>query len=251
MAVLAVLAAAWLTAKAGLSPALGAFVVGVLLSGSPFHHQIAAEVTPFKGLLLGLFFISVGMSIDLSLLAERWAEIGALVAALILLKGAVIYGLCRLFALTRGAALRTSLLLTQGGEFGFVLFAAAAGTGVMGAQLHTTALLVISLSMAATPFLVRLGDRWVGGLVGEEALPTGAAGVGPRGHVIVAGYGRVGRAIAEMLEETGIPVCRSQEQDPRRVPRGSARAPQGVLSVTAAIRACCAALGPRAPQPWW
>ena len=153
----------------------GGIAVGVLLSGSPFH-QIAAEVTPFKGVLLGLFFISVGMSIDLSLLAERWAEIGALVAALILLKGAVIYGLCRLFALTRGAALRTSLLLTQGGEFGFVLFAAAAGTGVMGAQLHTTALLVISLSMAATPFLVRLGDRWVGGIVGDEALPTGAAG---------------------------------------------------------------------------
>ena len=229
LAVLAVLAAAWLTAKAGLSPALGAFVVGVLLSGSPFHHQIAAEVTPFKGLLLGLFFISVGMSIDLSLLAERWAEIGALVAALILLKGAGDLRLCAASSrCTRGAALRTSLLLTQGGEFGFVLFAAAAGTGVMGAQLHTTALLVISLSMAATPFLVRLGDRWVGGLVGDEALPTGAAGAGLRGHVIVAGYGRVGRAIAEMLEETGIPFV-VLEQDPRRVPPGSARAPQGVL----------------------
>ena len=219
VAVLAVLAAAWLAAHADLSPALGAFVVGVLLSGSPFHHQVTAEVTPFKGLLIGLFFISVGMSIDLSVLAERWAEIAGLVLALILLKGLVIFGLCRLFALSSAAALRTSLLLTQGGEFGFVLFAAASGMGVMGTQLHTTALLVISMSMAATPFLVRLGDRLVGDLAGAEAEPTGAAEAGLRRHVIVAGYGRVGRAIAEMLEETGIPFV-VLEHDPRRVPQG-------------------------------
>ena len=92
--------------------------------------------------------------------------------ALILLKGLVIFLLCRLFALGRPAALRTSLLLTQGGEFGFVLFGAAAGMGVMGAQLQTTALLVISLSMAATPFLVRLGDR----LAGRSPRPRGRAG---------------------------------------------------------------------------
>lgn len=219
VAILAVLAAAWLATHAGLSPALGAFVVGVLLSSSPFHHQIAAEVTPFKGLFLGLFFISVGMSVDLSVLSERWVEISGLVIALILLKGLTIFGLCRLFALTNVGALRTSLLLTQGGEFGFVLFAAAAGAGVMGAQLQTTALLVISLSMAATPFLVRLGDRLAGGLAGEEADPTGVAEAGLRRHVIVAGYGRVGRAIAEMLEETGIPFV-VLEQDPRRVPPG-------------------------------
>ena len=96
--------------------------------------------------------------------------------ALILLKGPVIFGLCRLFALTNAAALRTSLLLTQGGEFGFVLFGAAGGMGVMGTQLQTTALLVISLSMAATPFLVRLGDRLIGGLAGVEAEPTGGRG---------------------------------------------------------------------------
>jgi monovalent cation:proton antiporter-2 (CPA2) family protein len=217
VAVLAVLGAAWLAIHAELSPALGAFVVGVLLSGSPFHHQVTAEVTPFKGLLLGLFFISVGMSIDLSVLQERWAEIIGLVVALILLKGFVIFALCRLFALSSLAALRTSLLLTQGGEFGFVLFGAAAGLGVMGTQLQTTALLVISISMALTPFLVRLGDR----LLHDAArrIPDALDGVETtlRRHVIVAGYGRVGRAIAEMLEETGIPFV-VLEQDPRRVP---------------------------------
>jgi glutathione-regulated potassium-efflux system ancillary protein KefC len=219
LAILAVLSAAWLAAKAGLSPALGAFVVGVLLSGSPFHHQVAAEVTPFKGFLLGLFFISVGMSVDLSVLLERWREIVALVLALILLKGLVIALLCRLFSLDNMASLRTSLLLIQGGEFGFVLFGAAAGMGVMGAQLHTTALLVISLSMAATPFLVRLGDRLIGGLPGPEADPGGEVAAGLQRHVVIAGYGRVGRAIAEMLEETGIPFV-VIEHDLRRVPSG-------------------------------
>ena len=217
VAVLAVLAAAWLAIHADLSPALGAFVLGVLLSGSPFHHQVAAEVTPFKGLLLGLFFISVGMSIDLAVLAERWLEILGLVATLIVLKGLVIFGLCRLFGMGDVAALRTSLLLTQGGEFGFVLFGAATGMGVMGVQLQTTALLVISISMAATPFLVRLGERLLRRLGDAAPAPAPLGETTLRRHVIVAGYGRVGRAIAEMLEETGIPFV-VLEQDPRRVP---------------------------------
>ena len=219
LAVLAVLAAALLSHHAGMSPALGAFVVGVLLADSPFHHQVAAEVRPFKGLLLGLFFISVGMSIDLGVLGERWGEILALVAALILLKGVVIWLLCRFFGLHDAAALRTSLLLTQGGEFSFVLFGAAASMGVMGAQLHTTALLVISLSMAATPFIVRLGDRMLSGTKGPEAVPDPVTPPSLRRHVVVAGYGRVGHAIAEMLEETGIPFV-VLEQDLRRVPPG-------------------------------
>ena len=219
LAVLAVLTAAWLAQYAGMSPALGAFVVGVLLADTPFHHQVAAEVRPFKGLLLGLFFVSVGMSVDLEVLAERWGEILALVAALILLKGLVIWLLCRLFGLDSRASLRTSLLLTQAGEFGFVLFGAAATTGVMGAQLHTTALLVISLSMAATPFLVRLGDRLLGGTTVPEAAPEPRPAPDRQPRVIVAGYGRVGRAIAEMLEETGIPFL-VLEQDLRRVPPG-------------------------------
>ncbi|MGD9508814.1 MAG: cation:proton antiporter [Geminicoccaceae bacterium] len=219
LAVLAVLAAALLAHHAGMSPALGAFVVGVLLADSPFHHQVAIEVRPFKGLLLGLFFISVGMSIDLGVLIERWGEILTLVAALILLKGCVIWLLCRFFGLSEAAALRTSLLMTQGGEFGFVLFGAAASMGVMGTQLHTTALLVISLSMAATPFLVQLGDRMLSGTKAPEAVPDLAAAPALQRHVVVAGYGRVGRAIAEMLEETGIPFV-VLEQDLRRVPPG-------------------------------
>ena len=219
LAILAVLVAAWLAQRAGLSPALGAFMVGVLLSRSPFHHQISAEVTPFKGLLLGLFFISVGMSMDLALLVARWDEIVGLVLALLLVKGLAIFLLCRLFALPGPAALHTSLLLVQGGEFGFMLFGVAASMGVMGAQLHTTALLVIALSMAVTPFLVRLGDRLAGELPGPEAEPGGGVEHGLTRHVIVAGFGRVGRAIAVMLEETGIPFV-VLEHDLRRVPSG-------------------------------
>ncbi len=219
LAILAVLIAAWLAQKAGLSPALGAFMIGVLLSRSPFHHQIAAEVTPFKGLLLGLFFISVGMSMDLTLLMARWGEIVSLVLALLLVKGLVIFLLCRLFDLPSPAALQTSLLLVQGGEFGFMLFGVAADMGVMGAQLHTTALLVIALSMAVTPFLVRLGDRLSGKMPGPEAEPRGGIETELTRHVIVAGFGRVGRAIAVMLEETAIPFV-VLEHDLRRVPPG-------------------------------
>ena len=214
-----VIGAALVAESFHLSPALGAFLGGVLLADSEYRHELESNLEPFKGLLLGLFFISVGMSIDLGVLGERWGEILALVAALILLKGVVIWLLCRFFGLHDAAALRTSLLLTQGGEFSFVLFGAAASMGVMGAQLHTTALLVISLSMAATPFIVRLGDRMLSGTKGPEAVPDPVTPPSLRRHVVVAGYGRVGHAIAEMLEETGIPFV-VLEQDLRRVPPG-------------------------------
>lgn len=202
LAALSVLTAAWVTHHAGLSPALGAFLLGVVLSRSPFHHQIGAEISPFKGMLLGLFFVSVGTAIDLSLLLDHWPRILALVLTLILLKGIVILALCRLFGLNTGAALRTALIMTQGGEFGFVLFAAAAAAGVMGSELHTSALLVISVSMAATPPLAQLGD-WLARRVPQASSP--ALEKAPDRHVIIAGFGRIGRVVGAMLDSAGVP----------------------------------------------
>jgi glutathione-regulated potassium-efflux system ancillary protein KefC len=215
LAALAVMTAAWVTHQAGLSPALGGFVMGVLLSRSPFHHQIAAEITPFKGLLLGLFFISVGMSIDVGLLLEHWPRILGLVVALIVLKSLVIFSLCRLFGLRTAAALRTALIMTQGGEFGFVLFAAASAAGVMGRELLTTALLVISVSMAATPLLARLGD-WLARKLPEPPAPEPMVPSSLDRHVVIAGYGRVGRAIGAMLEAAGLPYV-ALDLEPARV----------------------------------
>jgi glutathione-regulated potassium-efflux system protein KefB len=220
LAVLAVMVAAWATHQAGLSPALGGFVMGVLLSKSPFRHQIAAEVAPYKGVLLGLFFISVGMSIDVGLFFASWAHILLVVAALILLKGALLFALCRLFGLGLAPAVRTSLLMTQGGEFGFVLFSEAVASGVMEPQLHTTALLVISISMACTSLLARLGDR----LAEDSERPLRRAASMPMDladHVLIAGYGRVGQAVSNILEQADV-SCLAIDVDPARIAVGQA-----------------------------
>ena len=220
LAILAVMLAAWVTHWAGMSPALGGFMMGVLLSRSSFRHQIAAEIAPYEGFLLGLFFISVGMSIDLGLFLASWASILLLVATLIAVKGVVLFVLCRLFGLGTASALRTSLLMTQGGEFGFVLFGEAVASGVIGAQLHTTALLVVSISMAATPLLARLADRLATDAESSEppsaSLPTELAD-----HVLVAGYGRVGRAVSTMLEQADV-SCLALDLDPDQIAAGRA-----------------------------
>lgn len=220
LAALGVLLAAWISHEAGLSPALGAFLLGILLSRSPLHHQIAAEILPFKGLLLGLFFISVGMSIDMDLLRANWPSILTQVVILAFLKTAVLLALCRLFKLAPPAALRTSLLLAQGGEFGFVLFGAALAAGVMGPQLHTTLLLVISASMALTPLVVRLGDRVAERLAlayPEPALEPWSPA--EPAQAVVVGYGRVGRLVVETLQRAGVAVT-AVDLDPSRVQLG-------------------------------
>jgi glutathione-regulated potassium-efflux system protein KefB len=218
LAVLAVVSSAWATHLAGLSPALGSFIMGVLLSRSTFRHQLAAEIAPYEGLLLGLFFISVGMSIDVGLFIENWASILVMVATLILLKGTLLFGLCRLFGLATAPAVRTSLLMTQGGEFGFVLFGEAVASGAMGAWLHTTALLVISISMMATPLLARVADRLVSVL--DQSLPRGGhSSVGQADHVVIAGYGRVGQAVGAMLDQAGV-RCLALDLDPDRIAVG-------------------------------
>lgn len=218
LAALAVLLAAWISHAAGLSPALGAFLLGVLLSRSPLHHQVAAEILPFKALLLGLFFILIGMSIDLAALAAGWPWILAQVVVLVSLKAAVLLGLCRLFGLAPPAALRTSLLLVQGGEFGFVLFSAARAAGILDPGFYTTLLLVIAASMALTPVVVRLGDRLATRLAAAEPVPEPAE-IQPQADALVVGYGRVGRIVMETLRRAGVEAA-AVDIDPARLAVG-------------------------------
>jgi glutathione-regulated potassium-efflux system ancillary protein KefC len=143
----------------GLSMALGTFLMGMLLSGSPYRDQIESVVVPFKGVMLGLFFVSLGMVIDIHVLASNGARIAGHMVVLMAIKALLLFGLCRLFGVSRAAALRVSLLLSQCGEFGFVLFGAAVTAGLMPDYGFVSAALLISMSMAATPLLVRLSDR--------------------------------------------------------------------------------------------
>ena len=219
---LAVLGAAWAMDIAGLSLALGAFFIGMLLSGSEYRYGIEAVVEPFKGFLIGLFFISVGMSIDVGvIMADGLTALGHVVAVLVL-KAAVLFGLGLAFGLGRETAVRVALLLPQCGEFGFVLFGAALAAGLLTDQTFNYLVLIISVSMVATPSLVKLSD-WAAKRLAQK--PEGPVdwieqpGRQRDRHVVVAGYGRVGRTVCLMLERSGIPYV-AFDSDPRRVALG-------------------------------
>jgi glutathione-regulated potassium-efflux system protein KefB len=158
-AVAAVIGAAWAMLRAGLSMALGAFMVGLLLSDSPYRRRIEAIVEPFKGVLLGLFFISIGMGIDVGLLPQVGARLAVQVVVLIAMKVVVVAVLCLAFGLGSADSSRCALLLGQAGEFGFVLFGAALAAGILPPEGFALAAMVISASMAATPVLGALADR--------------------------------------------------------------------------------------------
>lgn len=206
-AILLVLGVAWLMEHAGLSMALGAFLAGLMLAESHYRHQIEADIQPFRGILLGLFFMSVGMSIDLGLLLDRPWMILALVAALMAVKALLAWALCRLSGLTGNNATRVGLLLSQSGEFGFVLFSFALASGVLGDTLFRTLLLVIALSMVATPFVVGLGDRWALRRRKQEPAPEMVPDSVRDGQsdIIVAGFGRVGQRVGSILTAAQIP----------------------------------------------
>jgi len=155
-----VIGAALAMELSGLSMALGTFLMGMLLSRSPYRAEIESVVAPFKGLLLSLFFVSVGMAIDFPILAAEGPRIAAHMVVLMAIKAALLFALGLWFGLSRTATLRVALLLPQCGEFGFVLFGAAEAGGLMTAYGFACAALLISMSMAATPLLVRLSDRF-------------------------------------------------------------------------------------------
>jgi monovalent cation:H+ antiporter-2, CPA2 family len=202
---LLVLAVAWVTGEAGMSMALGAFLAGLLLADSRYRHQVEADMEPFRGLLLGLFFMTVGMSINLPLVAERWALVLGLTTGMVAVKALVLVGLCRLMKVGMADGLRVGLLLAQGGEFAFVVFGRAAELKVLDGGLGQSLLAAVALSMVLTPVLGSVGRRLAARLApdpGGQPIPETARHLA--GHVVIAGYGRVGRAIARLLDEHGI-----------------------------------------------
>ena len=188
----------------GLSYALGALLAGLLLAETEFRHQIEADLGPFKDLLLGLFFVTVGMQVDLPLLFAAPLQVLGVVLALMLGKALLLVPLVRAFGLSWRRAVEVSVLLGQAGEFGFVVVAAARADGAVPAHLADLALLVIALSILATPLLVRLAGWLVARVAGTDA-PAPTVDDGERhGHVVIAGFGRVGRTLADILEAQDI-----------------------------------------------
>ncbi len=221
--ILLVLGAAWLTEWAGLSMALGAFLGGLLLADSRYRHQIMADIQPFRGLLLGLFFMSVGMSINFGLLAQQGLLMAGLVGGLLLLKAAFLWSLCRITGRSHSESVHIALLLAQAGEFGFILFGLANMLGVMDGELYQLLLLTIALSMAATPLLVKLSP-WLGRALAKTppaADPPSKPIPVSRDHIIVAGFGRLGNYLARNLAKAGVPYL-VLEVNPARVARAQA-----------------------------
>jgi glutathione-regulated potassium-efflux system ancillary protein KefC len=201
-ALLLVLVIALAFEHAGMSMALGAFLGGVLLAESEYRHEIEAAVEPFKGLLLGLFFIAVGMSADFGVLVERpWAVFG-LIAGLFLIKGTVLWLIARRAGFARAERPLFILLLAQGGEFAFVLLGLAAGQGGIDQETAQAITLAVAISMLLTPFLLALHDHLAPRFFAAPAEER-AADVPQANKVIVAGLGRVGQVVARMLHASG------------------------------------------------
>ena len=201
-ALLVVLGSALFMQVGGLSMAMGAFLAGVLLSDSTFRHQLEADIEPFRGLLLGLFFLSVGMSLDLSVVLSDWALIAAGVAAYMAVKGLGIYGVARLFRAGPREALERAALFAQGGEFAFVLYASALAVGVFDARTSALMTAVVILSMALTPLVTIVVTRFL--LPEEKGLsPDDADGVeradGLHGRVLIIGFGRFAQVVSQPL----------------------------------------------------
>ncbi len=203
---LSVVFAAWAMEHAGLSMALGAFLMGMTLSGSKYNLQIEAHIEPYKGMLMSLFFVAVGMSLDLRIVIESPLLIAQHVFIIMLIKILVLFFLSLAFGHTRSNAFRISFLLSQSGEFGFVLFGAALALGVIDSQLFAVGIAVISITMLLTPFYIKVGELFArkahvetSALKGEIPDEEKFAGV------IIAGYGRVGQIIGNMLEGSEIP----------------------------------------------
>ncbi|KKW89603.1 MULTISPECIES: cation:proton antiporter domain-containing protein [Sphingobium] len=200
-----VLAAAALMHALHLSTALGAFVAGVMLADSPYRHEIEADVEPFRSILLGLFFLAVGMVLDLRTVAANPVFVIGMAAVLVATKAALIMGLARLFGMERNQAIGAGLLLSQGGEFGFVLFAQAQNALLIAPQAASLFSAIVTFSMATTPFLMLFARRL------EFAKPKQASDLprpedAPRGTAIIVGYGRFGQTVAQMLMGHGFGV---------------------------------------------
>jgi monovalent cation:H+ antiporter-2, CPA2 family len=204
---LVVLGTGWLMSLVGISMVLGAFLAGILLSETEYRHQVEADIRPFRGILLGLFFMTVGMSIDLTLIQSEWAQIALLVIGLMVGKSIVTAALCRGFGIPVGESVRVGMLLSQGGEFGFILFLTASALGLLPMETTQILLASVTLTMVATPIMAHAGGKFSTFWANRSKVPV--AGVEQMGadlhdHVLIAGFGRVGQTVAIMLSTGGV-----------------------------------------------
>ncbi|WP_430261283.1 monovalent cation:proton antiporter-2 (CPA2) family protein [Neorhizobium sp. IRS_2295] len=200
-ALLVVLGSALLMQFAGLSMAMGAFLAGVLLSESSFRHQLEADIEPFRGILLGLFFLGVGMAVDLSVIAANWQHVLLAVIAYMIVKGLVIYGVARLLGTSHAEGLGRAILMAQGGEFAFVLYAAAASVGILDSETNAVLTATIVISMAVTPLVVAIYVRTApkpevdtSGLAEPENIEN---------TVLLIGFGRFGQIVSQPVLARG------------------------------------------------
>lgn len=224
---LIVLGLSAITEHLGLSLALGAFLAGMLISETPFRHQVEEDVKPFRDVLLGLFFITVGMLLDLHVIFDQWLLVVVLLAAIVLVKFSMIAALARVFGTSPGVAIRTGLCLCQAGEFGFVLLNQIDGLKMIDPALSQALLAAMLISMFGAPFLIQYSDRislrfarseW---LMQSLALTRVAAkSVRNENHIIICGFGRAGQSLARMLEQEKIPYI-ALDLDPDRVAEAS------------------------------
>ncbi|HYD78236.1 MAG TPA: monovalent cation:proton antiporter-2 (CPA2) family protein [Paucimonas sp.] len=217
------LGAAWITERAGLSLALGAFVAGMLISETEYKHQVEEDIKPFRDVLLGLFFITIGMLLNIRLVAEYWWLVLLLLVGPVLLKFGLIAALAKLFGASTGVALRTGLALAQAGEFGFVLLNQAGGLRLLDPLLVQLILASMVLSMLAAPFIIAKADAIVMKLSSNEWMMQSLAltqiatrTMSTQKHVIIAGFGRSGQNLAKLLEEEKI-AYHALDLDPDRV----------------------------------
>ncbi|MBK7549414.1 MAG: cation:proton antiporter [Rhodoferax sp.] len=238
---------AWLTELAGLSLALGAFIAGMLISETEYKHQVETDIRPFHDVLLGLFFISIGMLLDWRLVLERWPLVLLLVTLPVLLKAALVAALAKGLGASSGVSLRTGLYLAQAGEFGFVLLTLAQKNALVPPALLNPILASMVLSMLATPFIILYSNRIVMKLVSSEWLQQSLQmttiarkSINANKHVIICGYGRCGQNLARMLEGEGIPYM-ALDLDPDRVRQAAAAGDSVVFGDAARLQALMAA----------
>ncbi len=205
-ALLLVIGIALLMSQVGLSPALGTFLSGVVLSGSEYRHELESDIDPFKGLLLGLFFIAVGASIDFRVVAAAPATIGALVVSVMVGKAILLIALGRAFRLGVDQALFFGIALAQGGEFAFVLFSFAQQTGVLRSDTIDPLMVVVAMTMALTPLSLLFFERVLQPRVGTKESAGEYDAVEGTAPVIIAGFGRFGQIASRLLDAEGIPA---------------------------------------------
>jgi CPA2 family monovalent cation:H+ antiporter-2 len=220
---LVTLSAAWITERAGLSLALGAFVAGMLISETEFKHQVEEDIKPFRDVLLGLFFITIGMLLNLRMVLENWWLVLLLLCAPVLMKFALIAGLAKLFGSSDGVSMRVGLALAQAGEFGFVLLNLASDHHLMDSYLVQVVLASMVLSMLLAPFIIAQSDKIVMKFSSNEWMmqslqltKIASRAMSTNKHVIVCGFGRSGQRLATLLAEEKIDY-HALDMDPERV----------------------------------